>query len=117
MTTPYEKWQTSALRRKPFKIERNHKRVMGTSLKGYVLLTRAQLECMFGPSLGSFGDKTYDQWVITDGALVVTIYDYKEFERLPLNEKYQWHIGGNSRMALQLIEKIFPTAVVESGGC
>jgi hypothetical protein len=89
--------------------------VNGTCLQGYITATREQLETVFGkPGNGDGGYKFYFNWgaKITerDGTeTIATIYDWK-FERVVgLTEKVEWNIGGNSRLAVHLINDILCT--------
>ena len=79
----------------------------GTSLRGYVQTTREKLTEVFGdPQFFSMGDKVTTQWIIQfDSGEIATIYDWKryEFGRPGLNELYEWHIGGNSFEATNLV--------------
>jgi len=71
--------------------------VNGTSLKGSVYTTYADLVEVFGePERG--GDKTTVEWALQfDDGTVATIYDWKEYNT-PMG-RYDWHIGGKSKMA------------------
>jgi hypothetical protein len=43
-------------------------------------------------------DKVNYEWIMeTDDGNVFTIYDWKEYRPITLNERITWHIGGNSR--------------------
>ena len=43
-------------------------------------------------------DKVNYEWIMeTEDGNVFTIYDWKEYRRITLNERITWHIGGNSR--------------------
>jgi hypothetical protein len=43
-------------------------------------------------------DKTNFEWDMeTDDEEVFTIYDWKEYRKLDLNEQIEWHIGAHSR--------------------
>jgi hypothetical protein len=43
-------------------------------------------------------DKTNFEWDMeTDDEEVFSIYDYKEYRKLDLDEQIEWHIGSNSR--------------------
>ena len=73
----------------------------GTSLKGYVTATYAELVATFGePEAG--GDKTTAEWALEfEDGTVATIYDWKTYET-PL-DTYAWHIGGRDYMAVERI--------------
>lgn len=74
----------------------------GSSLKGYVKTTRADIEKVFGePTFTESGDgKTTVEWVVAvedeDGTIFATIYDWKRYELgTPApNELMYWNIGG-----------------------
>lgn len=43
-------------------------------------------------------DKTNYEWIMeTDNGEVFTVYDWKHYRPLFMNEIIEWHIGGNSR--------------------
>jgi hypothetical protein len=67
--------------------------INGTSLKGYITTTYADLCRTFGAPSIFVGDKTNAEWFIEfeDGS-VATVYDWK-LDHIPL-EPYRWHIGG-----------------------
>jgi hypothetical protein len=72
----------------------------GTHLQGTVYTTFAKLQDLLGE-----GDKTTQEWCIefSDGT-VATIYDWKEYST-PMGG-YDWHIGGHTRRAVQLVEDL-----------
>ena len=79
--------------------------VSGTSLKGHIVTTYAELVEKFGePNKG--GDKTTVEWMLqfADGT-VATIYDWKEYET-PMG-MYHWHIGGKSNLAVARVQQAF----------
>lgn len=73
----------------------------GTSLKGYVTATYAELVATFGePEAG--GDKTTAEWALEfEDGTVATIYDWKTYET-PM-DTYAWHIGGHDYMAVERV--------------
>ena len=75
-------------------------------LQGYISTTYAELSEAFGPPTvtGSYDGKVSAEWILKIGNKVVTIYDYKEKETPYCY--YNWHVGGHSREALTLLEKI-----------
>ena len=94
--------------------------VSGTSLKGTVKTSYAELEEVFGePTIGPDdrgGDKTTCEWHIEfqvpvedDGMgdvddydiVVATIYDWK-YGSMPYHE-INWHVGGNTKEAVWLV--------------
>jgi hypothetical protein len=43
-------------------------------------------------------DKVNIEWVLEDeNGNVVTIYDWKEYRKIGMDEKIEWHIGGMSK--------------------
>jgi hypothetical protein len=84
-----------------------------TSLQGYITTTRARIEEVFGDVTLEDQDmfeKVTTEWVIQfldDDSTVATIYDWKRYEEgAPgMNEIYQWHIGGKSPLAVELVQK------------
>ena len=74
-----------------------------TSLQGYVETTYAQLVELFGEPMRG-GDKTTAEWVLkfNDGT-VATIYDWKEYST-PM-DAYDWHVGGNKRTVVAMVQE------------
>ena len=59
-------------------------------------LTRALGEPDYSSNTGE--DKTNFEWDMeTDNGDVFSIYDWKEYRKLDLNEQIEWHIGSHSR--------------------
>lgn len=91
---------------------------LGTSLVGYVSTTIDDLIDTFDlPQYGSLTDQPYDKiqagWsFITRSGVIFTIYDYKE--TAPLQMIKDWHIGGNSRQALDVMRELGFTQVTPS---
>ena len=85
--------------------------VNGTSFKGYVKTTYADLVEKFGEPTYTYGDKTTAEWklefeVDEDGDteyVTATIYDWKTCYT-PMGE-YEWHVGGHSTDALYMVEE------------
>jgi hypothetical protein len=59
--------------------------------------------------INAFGEPDYDgntgddkvnfEWEMeTEDGEVFTIYDWKEYRMIDVNEKIEWHIGANSKM-------------------
>lgn len=70
----------------------------GTSFHGHVFrATPQQLIDLFGPAHYSSNDgedKTNFDWtMLLGGEVPFTIYDWKEYRKLKMNEKVEWHIG------------------------
>ena len=83
--------------------------INGTSLKGYITTTYADLCRTFGSPSIFVGDKTNAEWFIEfeDGS-VATVYDWK-LDHIPL-ETYRWHIGGFDAFAVASVHE----ALIES---
>lgn len=83
---------------------RPSKKITGTSLQGYVFTTYNQLVEIFGLPHKHGSDKTTVEWgfQFADGT-VATIYDWKT--NCTPKSAYDWHIGGNSKKAVLLIEE------------
>jgi hypothetical protein len=81
----------------------------GTSLKGYVTSTLAELIETFGePEYFAEGDKVTVEWsILFDNGTVATIYDWKRYEmgRPALTEVFQYNIGGHDHEAVTLVKK------------
>lgn len=88
-----------------------HELALDTSLKGYVNTTYTDLVLLFGqPELTDGDGKVRVCWTLTaEGEEVpITIYDWKE--RCPVAQVRDWHIGGKSRLAVQLLQQVLPHA-------
>ena len=72
--------------------------VSGTSLKGHIVTTYAELVEKFGePERG--GDKTTAQWALNfEDGTIATIYDWK-YGETPMH-KTKWNIGGKNSDAV-----------------
>jgi hypothetical protein len=90
----------------------------GSSLQGYVTTTRSALIETFGmPTFTS--DEEYEkvttEWIIKfqDGT-IATIYDWKRYEEgaPALNEVYDWHIGGYTKVAVSRVQETLASAPV-----
>lgn len=81
----------------------------GTSLRGEIVTTRAELTAVLGePMTYEEGGKVTLQWGIRLGSTVATVYDWKRYEEgTPTNhEAISYHIGGHDERALTLIESL-----------
>lgn len=84
---------------------------IGTSLRGYVIATRAEIENVFGaPTMAhdDASDKVTTEWVVDFGnEVVATIYDWKRYEMgVPeMDERIEWHIGGRTNEVLLPVER------------
>ena len=75
--------------------------INGTSFHGTTILaTPQELHDVLGePTTGNNDgeDKTnYEWWLKTVTGRAVTLYDWKEYRRIRMNEEIEWHIGGHS---------------------
>ena len=90
-------------------INDNSIEISGTSLQGYITTTRRSLNRAFGQvERDEFADKVQYQWtfqfeVYGQPDVIADIYDYMEYQDIPLDTLYQWHIGGNSPLAVACI--------------
>jgi hypothetical protein len=97
--------------------------VNGTSLQGYVYQTYARLVEVFGePSHDGDGYKTDAEWTLTDEkGNVVTIYNWKDGpnycgrDGTPVEEIYEWHVGGKDENVVELVQATMPHAKVRKG--
>ena len=97
--------------------------IHGTSLRGEVTTTFAELEKVFGQPNQSPTDKTWNEWGIEfkvpvedDGmgdiddydVVPVTIYDWKELyaDASRTVKDYVWHIGGKDHRSVELIYEV-----------
>ena len=90
----------------------------GSSLQGYVTTTRSALIETFGmPTFTTDEDseKVTTEWIIKfqDGT-IATIYDWKRYEEgaPALNEVYDWHIGGYTKVAVSRVQETLASAPV-----
>lgn len=90
----------------------------GSSLRGYIDISFTELFDRLGPSLEGDAHKVDAEWIIQDGHVVATIYNYKDGVNYlgapgtPTHEITDWHIGGFDSRAVDLIHAIFPNADV-----
>jgi len=76
-----------------------------TSLVGYVMTDYNTLVKKLGNPHIRGGDKTTCEWqIVIENEVVATIYDWKE-SKTPKG-MYRWHIGGNSVLAVNLVNKL-----------
>tara|TARA_B100001778_G_C18387818_1_gene538350 strand:+ start:203 stop:523 length:321 start_codon:yes stop_codon:yes gene_type:complete len=79
--------------------------VTGSSLVGYVKTTYDTLVEKFGDPTYTYGDKTTAEWKLEfdvgDDWVTATIYDWKTYDT-PMGE-YDWHIGGFSMDAVDVV--------------
>jgi hypothetical protein len=84
--------------------------IYGTCLQGYIKTTYDELVNVFGKPTTLEGDKVNVEWTIkfSDGT-VATIYDWKLSET-PMGV-YDWHIGGHTQRAVELVTNCMPVPV------
>ena len=99
----------------PFMV--GHADLDGTHLVGYLSIPFSRIVEIFGEPGESDGDKVAFEWRIAfaDGT-VASIYDYKASslygddcptpEQMRTNEFSDWHIGGKSGRAAQLVREV-----------
>lgn len=73
----------------------------GTSFHDTVIVaTPAELTAALGtPTFGDNDgqDKVNMEWCLQLDGKPFTIYDWKEYKPLNMNNEYEWHIGGHNR--------------------
>lgn len=93
------------------------KPVSGTSLVGNVWATFDELERVFGkPTYGpddNVDDKVTCEWNLkfSDGT-IATVYDWREY-RTP-RDRYEWHVGGMNRRAVDRVMETLESSQVVS---
>lgn len=82
----------------------------GTSLKGYVQVNYIDLEEAFGQPTEGDGYKIDAEWVLVgEDGTVATIYNWKNGYNycgnagMALWDIHNWHIGGHSQAAVELV--------------
>lgn len=85
--------------------------VNGTHLQGYLDAKYTELLAVFGEPFGGDGYKVDAEWVIRfEGGAIATIYNWKNgknycgAEGLPVEQIDHWHIGGNSRKVVDMVQ-------------
>jgi methionine synthase II (cobalamin-independent) len=79
--------------------------ITGTSLKGYVRTTLAELTEVFGaPTYDepSSDNKVNTEWTLLIDDVLVTVYNWKTGET-PTG-LYDWHVGGHDSSAEELVQ-------------
>lgn len=77
----------------------------GSSLKGYVTISKSKLRELFGkPSrVGSSDGKTDEEYVLDiDGAEVRIYAHLTGYKRVPMHFN-DWHVGGHNTSVIQLV--------------
>jgi hypothetical protein len=84
----------------------------GTCPQGYVTATYADIKRKLGKhNVDGDGYKVSTEWNLefrepNDTRTVATIYDWKEEGLRCRRGSYQWHIGGNSKRAAELVQQL-----------
>jgi antirestriction protein ArdC len=85
--------------------------INGTSLQGNISATSKQLEAVFGKPDLYEDEKVKVLWAVKfdgpDGEEIASIYDWKNDNAPGDEEVYDWHIGGNSPLAVELVKNVF----------
>ena len=85
--------------------------INGTCLQGYISITSADLVETLGQPTATDLDKVTAEWSFrTHDGIVFTIYDYKE-DATPTGW-YDWHVGGQDKNVLAVVQKLFPNHTV-----
>ena len=86
-------------------LRKSESRVIGTSFHGISINGSInQLSKVIGePTKINSGDgKTVFQWVMeTDEDEVITIYDWKMYREVGMDEEIEWNIGGHSKKSTE----------------
>ena len=90
----------------------NNASVNGTCLQGYVKTTLRVLKSILGKpeyeeEYGYPMDKVTTEWNLTfPCGTVATIYDWKLPRQPSYDEEYEWHVGGNGKIAEVLVNRL-----------
>jgi len=77
----------------------------GSSIQGYTNMSFDELVDILGqPTYYDGHDKIYHEWAVVIEGVLVTVYDYKANGRT--TKGYDWHIGGNGRMAVTAFNEL-----------
>jgi hypothetical protein len=93
------------------------RKLNGTSLKGCVNVTYAQLVEWFGPPHNDGdGCKNDAEWDLEhEDGIVITIYNYKDgknycgYRGNAVEDITHWHVGGKDPAALDIVERYIDT--------
>lgn len=85
----------------------------GTFLQGHITAKYKDIVSKLGGPTTGDGYKVDAEWVVSDGATIATLYNYKDginycgpCEGTPVYNITDWHIGGHSRDAVDLIQQV-----------
>lgn len=82
-------------------------KVLETSFHGDVILSSInELTLLFGEPYGGDGLKTQYDWRLSYKDIPFTIYDWKEYRDLDLDETIEFHIGARNREESIIITNI-----------
>lgn len=86
-------------------LRKSESKAIGTSFHGMTITGSInQLSEVIGESsrLNSGDGKVVYQWIMeTDENEVITIYDWKMFREVGLDEEIEWHIGGHTKKSTE----------------
>lgn len=96
--------------------------VGGTSLKGYIDISYAELVEKLGEGTDYFDDHKCDaQWIIQfESGQIAAIYNYKDgrnymgLDGKDKEDLRDWHIGGRGQNVLKKVSELFPEHVVSA---
>jgi len=71
-------------------------RIIGTTQRGYVSASYADLVAHFGPPQLNPNDKSLARWVVSTPYGWGTVYDMLGEEPGPIEENRNWHLGGHN---------------------
>lgn len=83
-------------------------RTRRSSLQGYVVTTRERLTELFGKPEMGYDSKTSVQWTLEIDGQIITLYDYHT--PAEPGEEYEFHIGGYTDDAVQVVQNFLPQA-------
>jgi hypothetical protein len=76
--------------------------ISGTSLMGKITASYDEIVDLFGLPVEFDVHKTHNEWRLELEGHVITVYDY--YEDGKDKREYDWHIGGFSPIAVDIIE-------------
>ena len=76
--------------------------ISGTSLMGKITASYDEMVDLFGLPVEFDVHKTHNEWRLELEGHVITVYDYHEDGKD--KREYDWHIGGFSPIAVDIIE-------------
>ena len=86
-------------------ITNNPKRVLGTSFHNYTInASFYELTDLFGLPLISFEEKVNYEWNLTYEGISFTLYDWKYYRPLLIEEPIEWHIGTKTKSESEIVK-------------